>query len=175
VFLSVFFGDTVAGAVSASLRALAPSIFVCMGAWFVWLWFACRHRRWEMAAACYLTVASIALSLVRRNLLGYYLSFYGVAMFNAPRYFQIALGVVLLLAGFTVERLMGSRRDIAQAACLLVLFTGGVAGNFRVPPYEDLNWTKNAALLEEQMRRGPNQAGTLIVPIIPPPLVCPLP
>jgi hypothetical protein len=70
---------------------------------------------------------------------------------------------------------MGSRKDLVQAVCLLVLFTGGIIGNFRVDPYPDLNWTKNAALIDQQMRKGAEGAGTLTVPIIPPPLVCPLP
>src|SRR5205823_1831876 len=116
----------------------AVGVFLCMltvaVAWLTWLWLRLAEmKRVQMATALYLGTATLIMPLRVRGLTAAFKTVTHINELRGEQYFVVASFVFLLLLGITAESLWGAKRPQAATAFFLLLVTGGLLGNFRVP------------------------------------------
>lgn len=139
--------SSVAGWKAANFISAADGVgvFLCVFtgaiAWLTWLWLQfSAAERVQMGTALYIGAASLILPLRVRGLSQAYVTVTHLQEPRGEQYFVIAGFVLLLLLAMTAETLWGERRQYTAAAFFMVLVTGGLIGNFRVPPFPDYQW-----------------------------------
>jgi len=162
----------------SKLPSIGPPLFVVIGLVILvtWLLTISRpHERARLTIGLYLVVGTMASALYTRNLLGLSLTLNSNAAATPARYMFLAGALLVYMACLILQRLP-LRNPYLQAACLVLLFSGGIYGNFRQPPYLDFPW--KASLPKIAAWRTARVAGKpkpLTVPIAPPPWIIDLP
>lgn len=131
-------------------------------------------ERARVFAMLYLAVASVLMALaVRGENLPPFLHSDQVRPWNADRYFFIAQGAFIALAGLAVDRLSRAPAGF-RAAFFVALFTGGIVANFHRWPYPapTVAWAPEAARVRiwaaERTTSPQGTEAKLVLPIEPP-------
>ena len=85
-------------------------------------------------------------------------------------------GALLVYMACLILQRLPLRNPYLQAACLVLLFSGGIYGNFRQPPYPDFPWKASLPKIAAwHTARVAGKQKPLTVPIAPPPWIIDLP
>jgi hypothetical protein len=138
---------------------------VLIGVALLWLK-ANRGARASILVCLYLAVASGTLAIGARKMLraGETITFGG------ERYFYLAACCFVLLAAIGIEVFLARIPNWSKSLLLVLLFAGGIRGNFTVSPFVPMQW----GLYQDQLRDwyGEVQSGkpveAMTIPINPP-------
>lgn len=136
-----------------------------IGLGLLW-WKANRATKVKILVCVYLALASGTLAIGARKML----RAEETITFGGERYFYLAACCCVLLAAIGIEVFLAKISARSKSLLLVLLFAGGIWGNFKVPPFSALHWDLYQDLLHDwhgQMRSGkPIEAIT--IPINPP-------
>ena len=134
--------------------AFVPSLLIGIAVllWLTWLWRkADRQTRWNILGCLYFAIASAALAVGARNLP----RSSDAITFGGERYFYLASCSLVLLIGITFDKFAWN--PWAKGAAFAAIFSAGLWGNFKVPPYADFHWDVycgRIAQWEDEVRSG---------------------
>ena len=131
-------------------------------------WKTDRPTRAKILVCLYLALASGTLAIGARKMLrpapGETITFGG------ERYFYLAACCFVLLAAIAIERFLAKPSAPARCLLLVLLFAGGIRGNFQVAPFFAMQWSLYQDMLHDwygQMRSG-QPVEAITIPINPP-------
>lgn len=131
-------------------------------------WKTDRPTRAKILVCLYLALASGTLAIGARKMLrpapGETITFGG------ERYFYLAACCFVLLAAIAIERFLAKPSAPARCLLLVLLFAGGIRGNFQVAPFFAMQWSLYQDMLHDwygQMRAG-KPVEAITIPINPP-------
>jgi hypothetical protein len=143
---------------------------VIVTVWLTWLFLRLDSRaRLKVLICVYLILASVALSIYGRNLEEIFAGFGRVSLWRLERYFFFGSCLLIYLTALTAEFIFkSSKREHLQLLFVLV-FLGGVLGNFRIPAFPNFEWERHAKAIQAWVDAGPGGQRTAVsVPINPP-------
>ena len=158
-----------AGVALSALPSTGPPLFVVIGVAVLVTWLltsSSRQQRARLAIALYAAISPLALALYGRNLVGLALTLNSNAAQTPARYVVLAGAVLVYMACLIIERLRLPPRF--QAACLILVFTIGIIGNFSQPPYPDRHWKDAYPRISAwRSARAAGRVQRLVIPIEP--------
>lgn len=147
------------------LYAALTGLPVLIGLGLLWRK-ANRGTKARILVCLYLGLASGTLALGARKML----RAEETITFGGERYFYLAACCFVLLAAIGIEVFLAKTPAWSKSLLLVLLFAGGVWGNFKVPPFFAMHWELYQDLLHDwhgELRNGkPVEAITM--PINPP-------
>ncbi len=137
---------------------------------FTWLWLRIAHEeRRRVLAASYLIIAATALPLIVRPGL---LPFASLAEIpdRGERYFFLGSCLVTYLVALGLERGVALRSQAWGCTLLILIFAGGIYGNFRISQFADLHWKNNAAQISSWRndKKSGKPTPEFFIPVNPP-------
>lgn len=140
-------------------------VAVVMGLGVLW-WKADRAAKTSILVCLYLMLASGTLALGARKMLRAEESI----TFGGERYFYLAACCFVLLAAITLELFFGKMSASKGPLLLILLFAGGMWGNFRVQPFVAMQWGLYQDLLHDWYddMRSEKPIEAITIPINPP-------
>jgi hypothetical protein len=145
---------------------LMTALFIYLGNW---------RRRAVLLTAAYMSIAAVAVAIIGRNLYSAFLYPTYIPLAEGYRYFFVSsclfIFIVALGADHLVSQTLRPSSRWFVIGIVLLLFSSGVAQNFRTQPLVDLSWSYYAAEIEEwehlQQQRQPVVG--IQIPLNPPP------
>ncbi|HLK32661.1 MAG TPA: hypothetical protein VKT29_06195 [Terriglobales bacterium] len=137
--------------------------------WLIWLTVTSRHSRREVLVPVYLMFGSMLMPFIGRDEAQFFANLGSVDL-RGERYFLLASCVFAYLVAYTLDRVVSNRYGVLKALVLVIIFAGGLSGNFHANRFEDLDWQANAKRIEgwAQLRDAGKRAPAVSVRINPP-------
>ncbi len=129
------------------MLAAAAGASLVGGAWTVLL--ARKLRLSVLLSALLLLFGPITMAIAGRHTV--WSMGVGIPTWTGQRYLLLPMCSFLFLVAAWVDSFRAPRLALPA---LLVAFSLGIAGNFRVPPYSDFNWPAEAHLVREWLATG---------------------
>jgi hypothetical protein len=145
------------------------SALVVAALWMICLIALSRGSRWNVLVPIYLIFTSMSIPFIGRDEAQLFINLTTLDM-RGERYFFLASCMFAYLVAYTVDRAVPYRGDVIKALALLVIFLGGLRGNFHADRFPDLHWQMNAKCIDAWVRdrRSGNPTPAVSVPINPP-------
>jgi hypothetical protein len=162
----------------AIAHGVALGTLVALTVWLTSMWWGSdTYRRWQLAVSVYLIFASVVLAMSGRPLAKVFASPGSLAGLRNERYFFLGACLFACLVAVSIERWMPRWNRATQALVLLVVFAGGIWGNFRTTPFADFEWRAYGPAVDRWLRavRSGRSVASLSIPINPPPWKLELP
>jgi hypothetical protein len=146
------------------LYAALAGLPVLIGLGLLWLK-ANRGTQATILVCLYLALASGALALGARKML----RAEETITFGGERYFYLAACCFVMLAAIGIEVFLANLPDRSKSLLLVLLFAGGIWGNFKVPPFFPMHWELYQDLLHDWQRvmRSGQPVEAVTIPINP--------
>ncbi len=147
------------------LYAALAGLPVLIGLGLLWRK-ANRGTKAKILVCLYLALASGALALGARKML----RAEETITFGGERYFYLAACCFVLLAAIGIEVFLAKIPAWSKSLLLVLLFAGGIRGNFKVPPFFAMHWELYQDLLHDWYGelRGGQPVEAIVIPINPP-------
>ncbi len=147
------------------LCVAVAGLSVLTGLALLW-WKANRATRAKILVCLYLASASGTLALGARKML----RAEETITFGGERYFYLAGCCFVLLAAIGIEVFLAKIPAWRKSLLLILLFAGGIRGNFKVSPFIAMQWELYQDFLHGWYgeMRGGQPVGAITIPINPP-------